>query len=280
MAGPLTPDEIEARRNGIGGSDMPSLFGLGYRTAVEVWADKVYGVDQAPNALMVRGSDLEPLVADKWSEQTGIEIEAAGMIWHPTEPLIFATLDYRPVDRPTEVGPECKVVDKWAEWKWEDGPPLGVQLQCQMQMAVTGATICYVAAMWLDLWEVRPYAVERDDTAIASAILWAGRFWEDHVLTMRPPPVTAARDAAALRWVVERDDAEARVEPDTVARWAAAKATASAAKTEAETARAEILGALNGAKTGVGPDGTVLVTARVHMNKGKPVWTLMEPAHD
>ena len=56
----LTDFEREARRSGIGGSDLAAIMGLDdYRGPLLVYGSKVDGIDQKGSVAMQRGNYLE-----------------------------------------------------------------------------------------------------------------------------------------------------------------------------------------------------------------------------
>lgn len=262
MAGALSDDERQWRRQGLGASDTAGVFQMGYRTPIGVWADKVWGDTESETALMRRGHDLEPLVAGRWSEQTGRTCVRSGMTWSTRWEWLFATLDYWDPERGRPV--ECKVVDYWGAERWAGGPPAHVQIQAQQQAMVTGADATEVAALFVDDWELREWTIPADP-AVASAILYGTEtFWLDYVVARRPPPVTdPARDARALGAIPVDETRRVEVDAELVDRWVAAKADERAAKTAAAEGRAALLAAMNGAGLGL-VNGTHRITVTQH----------------
>ena len=73
-------DWLADRQSGIGASESASVFGCGYAgtSPMTVWASKVkgYRTEFSPDQLrrMNRGKKLEPIIADEFAEETGLEV--------------------------------------------------------------------------------------------------------------------------------------------------------------------------------------------------------------
>lgn len=191
-ADPGDPAWAEARKSFLGASDAPAVLGLSpWRTPLDVWAEKVGLVEGSPPTLATRlGHELEDMIARLWCEQhPDADVRNARQtVRHPDRPWIAASTD-------REVGDdgllECKLVGGRQTGNWDDGIPLYVQAQAQVQMAVTGR-------LWVDVcslhagngWQHRIERVERDDTTIANIVDQLDLFWHGHVVTGNPPELT------------------------------------------------------------------------------------------
>lgn len=243
MAGELTPAELAARRNGLGGSDAGPVFGYGYGTRFTVWCDKTYGYQQVVTPSMQRGHDLEHVVADKAEARHRLaRLEPCdGQAWSSQYPWLFTTLDYADVDDGTVV--ECKVYewrhskDAWGpDGSGPDGLPPSILLQAHHQLAVaTWADRVIVAVLFVDTWELRSYVVERSATIHDLLIEGEQQFWEGHVLAGVPPAISdPKRDLAAAR-AIPVEDRQAILDADAE-RWLSQWADARAARLEADKA--------------------------------------------
>lgn len=283
MAGELTAEEREARRGGIGGSDVGPVHGVGYGTPFTVWVDKVYGWEQDVTPAMQRGHDLEHVVADLFTRKTG---EPAwpwdeGQYWSADHPRMFATLDYL-VETP-DTWLECKTAE-WSRqrhlWGPDEDPtglPVYYDLQAHQQMIVTGAERVIVAVLFVDTWQLRHYVIDRDDELAGLIVANVERYWSTYVAALVPPPITQpSRDleAATAIPLLER---VVELGPDG-RRWveqlADAKAAKSAAEADEKEAKAEIYRALGGATAGT-VDGGPGVTVSEHDRNGSPVRRLL-----
>ena len=82
---------------------------------------------------------------------------------------------------------------------WVDGvPPAYVLVQCQQQMAVTGANLAWVTCLVGGQKLPDPFPVHRSETVIGQLFNYAGQWWRDFVVAgVRPEPVFADRDKMA-----------------------------------------------------------------------------------
>ena len=83
----MTREEwLDARRNGIGGSDASAILGLNpYSSPLKVYLDKIgKGEEQETNEAMRQGTDLEPYVAERFTKETGKKVKRCNKILqHP-----------------------------------------------------------------------------------------------------------------------------------------------------------------------------------------------------
>lgn len=70
-----TPEWRRWRRSGIGGSDVPTLLGVGYATHDILLKEKVNGVDRDVNFAMQRGTIMEPEARGHYQRRFGVEVE-------------------------------------------------------------------------------------------------------------------------------------------------------------------------------------------------------------
>lgn len=208
----LTPATLARRRNGLGGSDAPSVFGHGFNDPFTVWVDKLWGTPNRPTARMQRGHDLEPLIAEKAAVRLGLrDLQPAGWVDHPQHNWMFANLDYTAEGGGVIV--ECKAIehrDKGHEWGADgdpDGCALHVELQAMHQIEVHAPELLVVAVMFVDTWELRTYPIKPDRDLQGRMVEGEHRFWVDHVVAQVPPPITDTVSAwDAIRSVDARPD--------------------------------------------------------------------------
>lgn len=183
-----SPEWLEARRGGVGSSDIPVIAGESpYRSAYELWAEKTSqlpvsepGPEQAE--LFEIGHLMEPVLLELYERRTGRHAKRAPQMRVSADlPWAYASLDATaPVKRIVEA--------KWTNsGRWGDaGIPDDVLLQVQWQMFVVGWDVADVVA--LTGRRSRIVEVGRDATIIDHVVNLATDFWQ-HVLTMTPPPV-------------------------------------------------------------------------------------------
>lgn len=206
-ADPKDPAWHQARRTFIGASEAAAVLGLSpWANAVDVWAEKLELVPPKADSLsMALGRELEEFIARQWSERTSRTYWAHGLTErHRDYPHIAASPDRIAGDTPelhaqdaAAAGTfrhrdllECKYVGPNVVDDWDDGVPVYVEVQAQVQMAVTMAPRVHVCALLagrsprFDAW-----TVERDDGAIATIIERLDSWWTTYVVGRQRPPL-------------------------------------------------------------------------------------------
>lgn len=183
---------LEERRKGIGSSDAAALVGLGWSDPYRVYLSKTQPVgdgelpDDGP---LLRGIELEPLVAAKYSAAMDTELLSWGSVAHPDRPWQRASVDRRRKDTP-DVVVELKTTlafgDGWGA-PGTDRVPLDYFVQVQHQLGVIGARLADLAALDVTAWELRVYRVEFDPQVFDWLTAAEGRFWREHVEARVPP---------------------------------------------------------------------------------------------
>lgn len=71
----LTKEEIEFRRTKIGASDAASILGISpWKTANQLWKEKVQGLETKTNSSMQRGNDMEAHAREEFEKLTGLSV--------------------------------------------------------------------------------------------------------------------------------------------------------------------------------------------------------------
>jgi putative phage-type endonuclease len=197
---------------GIGGSDIGAIIGLSpYKSAVDVWADKVRGESTADAMHLRFGQHLEPFVAQEYERVTGSQTyEHPKTLRHKTYAHLFAHVDRlvsvkgAPVTdargrvcTPTLL--ECKTAsafssDQWGQ-SWTDQVPAAYLAQCIWYTTITGCEEAHIAVL-LGNSDFRVYKVAHDEELGQGLIDAAITFWDRHVLTgIAPEPHNRAEVA-------------------------------------------------------------------------------------
>lgn len=206
---------LEARRSMIGASESASVFGVGYanQSPLTVWASK-RGIDQPePEPAQLRrmaiGSRMEPIIAELFTEDTGLETMDPGdftIFRHPEIDWLGATLD-RIVEEDGRMVPvELKHVSGLLRKEWDEGeePPLKFVVQCNHQMAVTGANHCYLVGL-IGGDELAIRKLERNQRFIDAMIVRLGEFWRCVESGEMPPVDESEATKAMLAKIYPRD---------------------------------------------------------------------------
>lgn len=187
---------LAARRDGIGGSDVPAILGLSrWSSPRSVYLDKKGRPDREPTWRMMIGTALEGSMLAYFTAHTGIEHQRVGLLRNESRPWMQVSLDALTDDGGIA---ECK----WVGWRmadeWDDGQVSDhAELQAQWGMAVTDRDHAWaIAAISEDEPVFR--RIERDQALIDTMIERAERFWVENVLAGVEPPLTAM-DLAPIR---------------------------------------------------------------------------------
>lgn len=182
----------------IGGSDLSAILGLSpWRTPLQVYARIVAGAEQADSPALRRGRHLEAAVLSLYEEETGAVVLEPPKLKHPRLHYTRASLDAlaeRDGRRVVEVKTAgLSEVRHWGE-AGTDAIPQGYlyQVAWYSGVALAGG---YVDTGEVDLaalvaGDLRVYHVPHDAELFGLLEETVERFWVDHVLPRRPPPVT------------------------------------------------------------------------------------------
>lgn len=266
----LTAGQLALRRTGITAGDVRALVGEDpySRTAHDVFIAKTL-VD-APfeeSEAMSLGNELEPMVIRRLAAKRGLHVvrrEPDRMtVVHPEHPTHIATPDAwlaPSAFHPAEAIAEVKVVGMHNAHEWgepEGDAPDWVIIQATWQAHVTSMPLVHVGA--LIGTEVRPFVVRPDPDLEEALIEAADRFWTDHVLPRKPPPVDGSEGAKRMLravWPRERRHMlRAGPEIEQLARqYFEANRTKQSAEAAAELARQQ-LAEIVGEHEGIAGDG-------------------------
>ena len=252
----LTKEQIEQRKSLVTASDVAAIVGLNpWRTAVDVWAEKVHGSSFRENYRMRRGHVLEPLLCAWLGEQLApsMMVRPAGDVTrvHRVHSWLGATCDAlvwpgdKPKGEPIAVG-EFKTTDNPSDWLNEEqdwqAPDYYVP-QVEIEMAVVGVRVAYVAVDLPGQKEPVQVLVESDDELRVALIDACEHFHRAYLSTKTPPPLNEAtygevanvfrRPKKGAGFVVAGEEAEALAH-----HYIQAKADEKDAKARADVAKA------------------------------------------
>lgn len=265
---------LEWRKGGIGGSDIGAIVGVNrYKTAFDVWADKLGMAVDRQNAAMRKGSVLEGMVAQMYSEDTGLALVEPDTV----EMGIFRATGDRVCSDAPKRGWEIKSttmrgVSSWGEPGTDDVPATYL-MQCLWYAGLYGWDVVELLRTVLDdtdsTYDV--FIVPANDRAFSNMQKVAFQFWQEHVLPRRPPlpdpdDVTAwASLSSSLSAAYKEELAEAiRATPELTAAAEAYDHARGEAKAWAEAkdaAKAKLQAALGHARGAHWPGGRVTLKA-------------------
>ena len=225
---------LAQRRTGIGGSDVAAILGLSkFKSPLDVFKDKL---GETPNGEQSQaaywGTKLEDIVAKEFQERTGLKVQRVNKQLS-REGWMHANIDRAVVNhaisgtvriqgeaKQAETGRllttdailECKTASSYIADQW--GPsqeeeivsgkvvsdhkiPIYYETQVQWYLGVTGASVCFVAAL-LGGQDFRIYLVHRDNEVITALQDQCRAFWFEHVQKQVPPDPHTAEEVQKL----------------------------------------------------------------------------------
>lgn len=187
---------LQARRSGVGGSDVAAIFNEEFGCARALWYDKT-GTDpdfpRETTGPMRLGIALEPLACELYAEQTGRSLRTAPAAVHPDYPHMRCNVD-RIID-PVEGldGPgvlEVKTTNAYVfRYLRREGLRNAYILQLNHNIAVTGLRWGAFAVMERDSGSLIHFDVRRDDALIAVLLDAEARFWRSVESGPAPDPL-------------------------------------------------------------------------------------------
>lgn len=261
----LTDTQKALRRTGVTATDIRVLAGVDPygRTPHDVWGAKVLGVeDFHETAATELGQLLEPILVPRLAKQIGlyalrIDPEKLTMV-HPTRPTHIATPDalFAPsaFHEPEAIGQVkvCGLHDAGAWGEPADGPdavPDHVLVQCAWELHVSRRAVEHILALCGTDEPVYRLELGPDMAHLIEALIEvADRFWVDHVVARKPPPLDGSEGATRMLRALYREPrgpavrASAELEAQ-IARYFALKDEAEGVGEKVATAKQELISA-------------------------------------
>ena len=258
---------LEARRNGLGGSDAAVIMGVNpWTSPYALWCDKRGLLNDADeqSERMMWGNKLEGVIAEHYTEVTQRDLKPGSNLQPSTErPHLFANTDrtIAGFDARGDGVYEGKTTSVYNKDDWADGKvPLYYQCQGQHYAYVLGLEWGSYAVL-IGGQEFRWSDFDRNEKYLAKYLARADEFW-DRVLNDDPPPMDGhASERAALANLYPEHAEGLTIElPDEAEAWVeildGAKAAEKAAKGEKARAETLLRGAMRDALFGRLPDGS------------------------
>jgi putative phage-type endonuclease len=268
----LTATQLAERKRGLGGSDAAAALGLSpWVTPRELYEDKITDVTPLDVAEPIEGpllwgSLLEPLIRQRYADQTGRVVRVPDTIWSERFPWMLAHLD-----GVTDCGRglECKTArsaEGWGE-PGTDEIPQQYLIQVQHCMIVTGIEVFDVRVL-IGGSEERMYEVPADRELQELIVEGEHAFW-GHVARREPPPVdlNAPNAYRVVRSLYRGTDGRTLQADEALEAWRIvmeqAYDNASNYKAVAEQAKAHLLWAMGDASMLTFADGRMMLRKEV-----------------
>lgn len=207
----MTREEwLEARKNGIGGSDAATILGLNpYKTTIQLWEEKTgkrEAEDISEKPYVKYGTEAEDLLRQLFAldfPQYEVRHEENTIIKHPKYSFLFASLDGKLIDKETgEMGileiKTTNILQSMQKEKWRDKIPDNYYCQVLHYLNVTGYSFVILKAQLKYDYDgeikldTRHYKITREDAEEDLKLLQEKEieFWTKYVEKNIRPPLT------------------------------------------------------------------------------------------
>lgn len=252
-----SPEWHQARRRGIGASEISAVVGLNpWTSAFQLWHVKKGNLPEpdASNPLFYWGHALEPLVAARFAElHPEYDVHNTGTHRHSDREWQFANLDRELIDGngwyPLEIK-TTKYPDGWGR-SGSDEIPVHVRCQVMQQMDVFDAPYAWVAVL-IGGSDYREYRIDFDE-ADAAALREAGAAFWASLQTDDEPPIDASWSTyeAVRELNPDIDGEDVEIPADVYANYMTATGRASLAAEDARLHKSMLLATLGTARRGI-----------------------------
>lgn len=219
----LTAEQKAMRRTGIGGSEIAAIFGESrFAAPFDVWLAKVHDWEQPETEDMLRGTFLEPAIANWYAHRFGHDasrLRPCDTLRHRVHEWALCTSD-RLVTAPTgkerilSIKAPRRGGDDWGE-PGTDNVPGEYLLQLQWEWAIHASHGLHLDET-MDLaaiidGELAVFHVQADRELQGWLLQAAGAWWQRHVVGGTPPSLDGSSQAKAwLKSRFPKDDNSAR----------------------------------------------------------------------
>ena len=187
----FTEQQIEERKLGIGGSDMPVILGLStYKTPYQLYLEKtdLIKVDEEMSSFQYWGHQLEAIIREEFAKRNNITVEVPKAQIHPFHSFLRGNIDgFIPEwNAVLEIKSSSQFMsNEWGE-NGSDVIPLAYLVQVAHYCAITNADCAYIAVL-IGGNDYREYKYTRDLELEETVIDAAKEFW-NYVQSKTPPP--------------------------------------------------------------------------------------------
>jgi putative phage-type endonuclease len=194
-------DWLKLRNESIGGSDASVIIGANpWKSRLELWMEKT-GQKEAKDISRIEpvywGTKIEPLVANRFTEETGKKVRRCGLYRSIEYPWATGSFDRLIVGE--DAGLEIKTTSAFNRKAWEgENIPIAYYVQCQHYMMVSGLPRWYIACLIGNtdfVWKT----IERDEDDIHALKQVESDFWHQVKDKVAPEPDGSESATEALR---------------------------------------------------------------------------------
>lgn len=208
----LTEEQRQARKQGIGGSDVAAILGLSkYKTPIDIFLEKttdyVKPVNDKSQLRMDIGNALEPVLIKKFQERNNLKaVLNEGAFFNDKYPYLLANIDAVIVKCALEYdGIEIEPVaileiktarQRTDEWGEAGTNIIPMEYLCQVAhyCMVTELPTAYISVFFKQSEEIIDYVYHRDTKLETYLLEKLTYFWERNVLKNILPDVQSVSD--------------------------------------------------------------------------------------
>lgn len=193
----------ETRRNGLGGSDIATIFSLNhFKAPLYLFLEKrgeIEPADLSSNESIYWGNQLEDVVRKEFAKRTGYKVQRNNFVLaHDEYDYLRANLDGEIITDEGRGVLEIKTTSEYMRDEWSgDHVPIAYMLQVQYYLAITNYSFAFLACL-IGGNKYRHWRIERDDILIERILNKAHEFWARVQNNDRPAADGSKSSAEAL----------------------------------------------------------------------------------
>lgn len=179
---------LENRKLGIGGSDIGAILGVNkYKSAIDVYTDKVIGSDFKGNKFTYWGHKLEKVVAEEFETQHD-DFIVMNLDRTLKRGRALANIDRLLYSKEKGYGVlECKTTSAYNTSEWEGTTvPQSYFAQVMHYLAVTGLNYAYIACL-VGGQDYKEFYIERKEEQCEYILEHCEWWWKEYIETKTPP---------------------------------------------------------------------------------------------
>ena len=272
----LTEKQRTARQLSVGGSDIPAILGISpFKSAADVFLEKIHPMQQVETMAMEAGHMLEPAVIDwaikkikstdfTWSSvnvRRTKTLESSNGISLPAHANLDFMFTITEDNKELRCAIEAKTTGMPQYWGQEgsDEVPDHVLVQCLWQALVADLDIVHVAVLFgdrgfsLKMYEIETVIYEEETKEIIDRVT---EFWDKNVMEGVAPTETAPK-IDTIKKIIRVPNKSVEMPDMMIQSWLIAKEELSIAKKKESQLKAKILSGLSDAEEGRTASGTV-----------------------
>lgn len=188
-------DWLETRKLGLGGSDVAGVLGESkYKSAVDVWNDKINGSSFSGNRFTHWGNRLESVIATEFDDRHK-DLKVFELNRTLKKGKSLANVDrllYDPIKKEYGVL-EIKTTNSFNYKEWnEETVPQEYYCQVMHYLAVTGLNFAYICCL-IGGNDYKEFYIERNNDECNYVLNYCEEWWKKYIETNLAPPADGSK---------------------------------------------------------------------------------------